>query len=133
LKKENNILWESTGSGKTYVMAQTIANLKGIQKNIDKEKRMKLFICNQGENRSKTAAKLFGGKSASLHNEKNLVNKRLLDWAEVIYVFEERQRKEIGKRFPNQYIKKKIINLDIPDVYRYNQPELIKILKERFK
>ncbi|MBT7238193.1 DEAD/DEAH box helicase family protein, partial [Candidatus Woesearchaeota archaeon] len=36
MKKENNILWESTGSGKTYVMAQTIANLKGIQKNIDK-------------------------------------------------------------------------------------------------
>ena len=94
---------------------------------------MNLFICNQGENRSKTAANLFGGKFTSLFNEKSLLNERLLEEADIIYVFEEEQRTEIAKRFPKQYMAKKIINLEIPDIYQYNQPELIKILKEKFK
>lgn len=92
---------------------------------------MKLFICNQAQNRSPTAAKLFGGKASSLYNEDNLLTKELLEKASTIYVFEEKQRTEIGKRFPEQYLKKKIINLDIPDIYRFDQPELIKILKEK--
>jgi predicted protein tyrosine phosphatase len=89
---------------------------------------MKLFICNQGQNRSRTAARLFNGESASLYNETNLVTRELLDEAEIIYVFEEEQRTEISKRFPLQYMKKKIINLDIQDIYQYNQPELIERL-----
>ena len=44
---------------------------------------------------------------------------------------EEHQREEIAKRFPK--IKKKIICLDIPDIYFYNQPALINKLKENFK
>jgi predicted protein tyrosine phosphatase len=90
---------------------------------------MKLFVCNQGENRSKTAARLFNGKSASLYNFENILTKDLLENAKIIYVFEEEQREEIAKRFPQQYMKKKIINLDILDIYKYNQLELIKILK----
>ena len=94
---------------------------------------MKLFVCNQGENRSKTAAELFNGKFASLYNLKNMLTKELLEEAEVIYVFEEEQREEIAKRFPSQYMKKKIINLDVLDIYKYNQLELIKILKEKLE
>jgi predicted protein tyrosine phosphatase len=92
---------------------------------------MKLFVCNQGQNRSKTAAELFNGKFASLYNLKSILTKQLLEESNIIYVFEEEQREEIAKRFPAQYIKKKIINLDIPDLYQYNQPELIKILKDK--
>jgi predicted protein tyrosine phosphatase len=92
---------------------------------------MNLFVCNQGENRSKTAAKLFNGKFASLYNLKNILTKEILEKTDIIYVFEEEQREEIAKRFPLQYMKKKIINLDVPDIYRYNQPELITILKKK--
>ena len=44
---------------------------------------------------------------------------------------EEDQRNEIAKRFPRQYMKKHILSLDIPDVFHFNQPELINLLKQR--
>lgn len=93
-----------------------------------------LFICNQNENRSKTAEEFFSGqfetKSAGLYNEKP-VNVQQLKWADIVLVMEEVQRKELAKRFPKQYLKKQILSLDIPDVYFYNQPELIEVLKEK--
>ncbi|HJX06388.1 MAG TPA: phosphotyrosine protein phosphatase [Candidatus Nanoarchaeia archaeon] len=95
-----------------------------------------LFICNQNENRSKTAEEVFRGqfktRSAGLYNE-NPVNAKQLSWAEIIIVMEESQRKELGKRFPKQYLKKQILCLAIPDIYSYNQPELIEELKCKMK
>jgi len=44
---------------------------------------------------------------------------------------DEEQRKEIAKRFPKQYMQKRILSLDIPDVFHYNQPELINALKSK--
>lgn len=95
-----------------------------------------LFICNQNKHRSKTAEELFkdryNTKSAGLFNQRP-VTKKELEWADTIAVMEDFQRKELSKKFPEQYLKKKIISLDIPDVYQYQQPELVKILKERIK
>ncbi len=93
-----------------------------------------LFICNQNQNRSKTAEEVFKGrfktKSAGLYNTEP-VTKKELSWADVIMVMEEAQRAEIAKRFPKQYMQKRIISLDIPDVYHFNQPELIEVLKSK--
>ncbi|MBI2135267.1 phosphotyrosine protein phosphatase [Candidatus Woesearchaeota archaeon] len=95
-----------------------------------------LFICNQNLNRSKTAEQVFKGKfktkSAGLYNEKPVTEKQL-SWADVVVVMEDSQRTEISKRFPKQYIKKRILSLGIPDVYHYNQPELIKTLNSKVK
>ena len=95
-----------------------------------------LFICNQNENRSKTAEELFKGKfetkSAGLYNE-NPVSEKQISWAELVVVMEDEQRTEISKRFPKLYMQKKILSLDIPDVYYHNQPELIKTLKSKIK
>jgi len=44
---------------------------------------------------------------------------------------EDSQRSEIAKRFPKLYMKKRILSLDIPDVYLYNQPELVNTLKSK--
>lgn len=92
-----------------------------------------LFICNQNMHRSKTAEELFKDKfetkSAGLYN--NLVTKNQLEWADVVMVMDGEQRSEIAKRFPKQYMKKRILSLDIPDVYRYNQPELVCILQNK--
>jgi len=61
-----------------------------------------LFICNQNQNRSKTAEHLFKkkfeAKSAWLYNAKP-VTKKQLSWAGVIIVMEDAQRVEIVKRF----------------------------------
>lgn len=95
-----------------------------------------LFICNQNENRSKTAEVLFKDrfetKSAGLYNEKP-VNKKQLEWADIVVVMESAQRAEIAKRFPEIYLTKKIISLEIPDVFSYDQPELKNILKSKIK
>lgn len=95
-----------------------------------------LFICNQNQNRSKTAEKLFKSrfktKSAGLFNE-NPVNEKHISWADTIVVMEDSQRREIAKRFPKYYMQKRIISFNIPDIYHYNQPELINILKSKFK
>ena len=50
---------------------------------------------------------------------------------EVRRLMEEAQRSEIAKRFPRQYMLKRILSLDIPDIYYYNQPELIGILNSK--
>jgi predicted protein tyrosine phosphatase len=95
-----------------------------------------LFVCNQNQNRSKTAEKLFKKrfetKSAGLYNQKP-VSEKELSWADVIVVMEDEQRKEIAERFPQVYLKKRIISFGIPDVYHYNQPELLKLLKQKIK
>jgi len=95
-----------------------------------------LFICNQNQNRSKTAEELFKGrfqtKSAGLYNEKPVTEKQL-SWADVIVVMEDEQRTEIAKRFPRLYMQKKIISLDIPDMYYYNDPKLINLLESKIE
>ncbi len=96
------------------------------------QKQKILFICNQNENRSRTAEELFRDKfntrSAGLYNAKPVTEKEL-DWADTIVVMEDKQRTEISKRFPNIYIKKKILSLNIPDMYTHNAPELINMLR----
>jgi predicted protein tyrosine phosphatase len=93
-----------------------------------------LFICNQNQNRSKTAEELFKDKydtkSAGLYNE-HPVKESDIEWADIILVMEDSQRLELSKRFPTLYLKKQILSLNIPDTYYYNQPSLIQILSER--
>lgn len=95
-----------------------------------------LFICNQNKNRSKTAEEIFKGKlktkSAGVYNEK-AVSAKEISWADLIVVMEDAQRSEIVKRFPKLYMQKRILSLDIPDIYAYNQPELVVLLKKRVK
>ena len=95
-----------------------------------------LFICNQNQNRSVTAEGLFSDrfetKSAGLYNQ-NPVTKDELEWADVVMVMEEDQRSEIAKRFPRQYLQKRILNLEIHDVYYFNSPDLIRVLEARMK
>lgn len=95
-----------------------------------------LFICNQNENRSKTAEELFKDrfetKSAGLYNEKP-VTKKQIEWADMIIVMEDIQRKELANRFPDLYLKKRIISLDIPDIYSYGQDSLKSMLKSKIK
>jgi predicted protein tyrosine phosphatase len=93
-----------------------------------------LFICNQNQNRSKTAEEIFKDKfdtqSAGLYNAKPVTEKQI-SWADTIVVMEDVQRSEIAKRFPKYYMRKRILSLAIPDVYHYGQPELIEILNSK--
>jgi len=93
-----------------------------------------LFICNQNKHRSKTAEELFKSQyetqSAGLFNTVP-VQESQIKWADVVLVMEDFQRTELAKRFPKLYLQKKIISLDVPDMYSYQQPELVALLKKK--
>lgn len=93
-----------------------------------------LFVCNQNKHRSKTAELLFKSrfrtKSAGLFNETPVTEKQI-SWADSIVVMEDFQRTELSKRFPEQYMQKRIVSLNIPDIYQFNQPELVELLKSK--
>ena len=93
-----------------------------------------LFVCNQNENRSKTAEIIFKGKfntkSAGLNCTKKISEKELI-WADVIIVMEEEQRSELARRFPKPYLQKRILCWDVPDKYSFNQPPLVNLLHEK--
>ena len=104
-----------------------------------------LFVCTEGKHRSRTAAEVYkklhpktktdyiGTEDFNNISRANY-NYAALEWADVIYVMEERHKEEIiYSTDSNLKIYVKIKVLEIPDIYSYNQTELIAILKEKLK
>ena len=93
-----------------------------------------LFVCNQNKHRSPTAAELFKGrfetKSAGLFSDKP-VSEKELSWADTIVVMEEEQGIELAKRFPSILFQKRVISLNVPDTFFYQQPELVELLESK--
>ena len=101
-------------------------------------KRRVLFLCNQNRMRSPTAERVFSEypdldvKSAGVDRDATVVTTReLLEWADIIFVMEKRQRNIVHKKFKDIYASKQIICLYIPDEYAYMDPYLIELLKEK--
>ncbi|MBU1855217.1 MAG: protein tyrosine phosphatase [Nanoarchaeota archaeon] len=98
-----------------------------------------LFVCNAGRQRSVTGRDLYEDKgyqtkSCGIRGDKHrCVTKEKLEWCDIIIVMEEEQRKFIAAEFPKEYLVKKIITLDIHDIYKRNQEELIELLNKRVK
>jgi len=93
-----------------------------------------LFICNQNKHRSKTAEELLRSihqtRSAGLYND-HPVTQAQLDWADIIIVMEQAQRTELIRRYAHITLHKRILCLDIPDIYNYNQPELKRLIQQK--
>ena len=91
-----------------------------------------------GSNRSPTAARLWNDicnedtEAIGIYNTVH-DHERWIKWADSIIVMEPHHRKWIADEYPEEYLKHKIICLDIPDIYFYMQPELVKILRTKFK
>ncbi|MBW2081471.1 MAG: phosphotyrosine protein phosphatase [Deltaproteobacteria bacterium] len=101
-------------------------------------KQKVLFLCNQNRLRSPTAEAVFREspmlevKSAGVDKDASVpVNRKLLVWADIIFVMEKRQRNVIHKRFKDIYRNKRIVCLYIPDDFEYMDPDLIQLLKKR--
>ena len=95
-----------------------------------------LFICNLGKNRSRTAAELYkkhySTKSAGiLENALTSLTGEMLEWADIVFVMEKKQLDFIREKFPRQFYKKRIVCLDIPDIYDYMVKPLGLELKEK--
>ena len=98
-----------------------------------------LFICNQNENRSLMAHKMFEKKkdynikSAGFYSEISKVNTPLLKWAGIIFVFEEAHVERLKDKYPNIWFEKRIINLEIPDIFPYGNEELKKQITRKMR
>ncbi|MDD2679150.1 MAG: phosphotyrosine protein phosphatase [Candidatus Nanoarchaeia archaeon] len=95
-----------------------------------------LFICNQGENRSRTGASIYKHKHFTKFagfysfDKKKLLTEEMLKWSQIIFVMEKRHVEELYNAYPEYYFEKRVVNLDIPDVYCFGNAELKKILKK---
>jgi predicted protein tyrosine phosphatase len=97
-----------------------------------------LFVCDANRLRSPTAEAIFTGrphldvKSAGLAKQATVpLTVELLEWADIIFVMEKRQRNVIQSRFKEIYRHKRIICLYIPDDFEFMDRELIRLLEER--
>jgi predicted protein tyrosine phosphatase len=97
-----------------------------------------LFVCDENRLRSPTAERIYMHrddleiKSAGVNfSADKPVIRELLEWADIIFVMERRQRNVIHKRWPEIYNNKQIICLYIDDDYDYMDPVLINALTEK--
>jgi predicted protein tyrosine phosphatase len=104
----------------------------------DQEPRRVLFVCRHNRMRSATAERLFckradlDVRSAGTAPDALVrVNANMLDWAEVIFVMDDDQRQWLESSFEEHPALARIVCLDIPDVFTFLQPELVKLLEEK--
>ncbi|NJC27002.1 low molecular weight protein tyrosine phosphatase family protein [Neolewinella antarctica] len=96
-----------------------------------------LFLCSRNQWRSRTAEHIFRDvdghcvKSAGTSPSARIrVGPALLNWAELIFVMEQKHLAILERKFPDAIIDKNIIALDVADDYRYLDEELIHELRD---
>jgi len=94
-----------------------------------------LFICSKNQWRSPAAELLFKDNPTHLarsagtsHKARIRVSEKLINWADVIFVMEQRHKEILCQNFPLSLQNKEVMVLDIEDNYRFNDPELVEIL-----
>lgn len=102
-----------------------------------KDKLKVLFICSRNQWRSPTAEQVFrrhpalnvrsAGTSASARKQASAAD---LAWADVILVMETRHRSRLMQAHADLLAGKPLHVLDIPDDYRFMDPDLIELLEQ---
>jgi predicted protein tyrosine phosphatase len=100
--------------------------------------RRVLFVCRQNRKRSATAERLFckredlDVRSAGTAADALVrVNVHMLEWADVIFIMDEDQRRWLETAFEDHAALANVICLDIPDTFEFLQPELVALLEAR--
>jgi len=99
-----------------------------------------LFVCTANRMRSRTAEDLykddrrFKVQSAGTSSfADSILTGEMLQWADLIVVMEKRHRDFIRKNFPGESRGKEIAILNIPDMFDYMEPALVKEIREKFE
>ncbi len=95
-----------------------------------------LFVCSRNRWRSPTAEAIFKNsqnyqvKSAGTEESARIrLTEKLVNWADTIFVMEKKHKQRIKQKFESLIVGKTLIVLDIPDEYKFMDPELIESLK----
>ncbi len=101
------------------------------------EKLNVLFICSRNQWRSPTAEQMWrkhpevSARSAGTSpNARHTVSMEDIRWAKVILVMEEKHKSRLKAEFTRLLDDKPIHILDIPDDYKYMDPELVEMLEQ---
>ena len=97
-----------------------------------------LFVCGRNRLRSPTAEQVFSSwpgiavESAGLNRDASQpVTPELLEWADLVFVMEETHRRKLSLQFGAHLKAKRIVCLDIRDEFRYMDPALVEMLKQK--
>jgi len=97
-----------------------------------------LFVCTLNISRSPTAERAFASypgietRSAGTSDEANQpLTSELVRWAHLIVVMEPRHRDHVQSAFAEDLGERELVCLDIPDIYFFEDPELLEILNEK--
>jgi predicted protein tyrosine phosphatase len=100
--------------------------------------RRVLFVCHYNRRRSATAERLFckrpdvDVRSAGTARDSLVqINRRMLDWADIVFTMDHGQHSALGRMFHGHPVLDRLICLEIPDEYRFLDPELVRLLEMR--
>ncbi|MFT5169187.1 MAG: putative protein tyrosine phosphatase [Saprospiraceae bacterium] len=96
-----------------------------------------LFVCSRNIWRSRTAETIFRNregiqvKSAGTSNSAKIkISYKLIEWADLIFVMENKHKKRMSALFTALVSSKEIIVLNITDDFKYMDEELVKNLED---
>lgn len=99
-----------------------------------------LFLCRHNRMRSPTAERVFGKRAdldvrsaGTAPDALARVNAHMLEWADLIFIMDDQQRRSLKRRFGSHPALEHLICLDIPDDFAFMQRELVELLHERTK
>lgn len=94
-----------------------------------------LFVCSKNQWRSPTAERVFRKEpglsvrsSGTSRAARRTINVADIRWADVILVMEDKHRARLRAQFRDEVRYKALHTLDIPDLYRFMDPDLIELL-----
>lgn len=99
---------------------------------LDQESVKVLFVCSMNQWRSPTGEKIYADRPliharscGTNKNARKRVSPKDLKWADVVLVMEEKHKQRIVSEFPGEMRFKETHVLNIPDNYKFMDPELI--------
>ncbi|GJM22141.1 MAG: phosphotyrosine protein phosphatase [Planctomycetota bacterium] len=97
-----------------------------------------LFVCGRAQWRSPTAERMFARDPRYASRARGLspkaartLQRRDVEWADVLFVMEHTQATRLRAAHRDALAGKPLHVLEIPDDYRYMDPELVRVLHER--
>lgn len=97
-----------------------------------------LFLCSRNKWRSPTAEAIFRGRpgietdSAGLSPDAEVpLSADQVEWADLILVMEKVHLARLKRKFGKYLAGKRVVVLDVPDHYRFMDPELVRLLESR--
>lgn len=97
-----------------------------------------LFVCSRNQWRSPTAEVLYKNKAGlnvrsagTASSARIKLTAKSIEWADVIFAMEKKHKQRMRDTFGAEICSSKVIVLDIPDEYRFMDPELMEEIKAK--